>query len=79
MKGLIEGRIVHYMPAEDDTAYHPNPVGHHYAAIVVCVVNHRDGLSRLFVFNFCDQIPETRFGTYSNLRGPGTWHWPEKV
>lgn len=78
MRGLIEGRIVHYIPSGDDAQLPPYS-SHHYAAIIAFVLTHESGHVGLCVFPYNEHGPQTRPAMYSNQRLPGTWHWPEKV
>lgn len=69
MKGLTEGRIVHYSCGLV-----------HRAAIVVKVISKNSGLVELNVFWSADQIrsdtPRVMFS--ENPNEAGTWHWIEK-
>ena len=80
MEGLIEGRIVHYMPNEKESGH-----SHHMAAIVVRVFGGTDGIANLTVFP--DWLNDGHSGDgvfwatsrkYSEGKEPMTWHWPEK-
>jgi hypothetical protein len=86
LKGLSEGRIVHYVLAEHDTA-RTSAVGAHRAAIVVNPwrdMNRDDGYSNLLVFcdGSNDGVPDVVLWVTSRVmsegKEPGTWHWPER-
>lgn len=72
MKGLIEGRIVHYV----------NQMGVHMAAIVTKVWNDQ-GCCNLFVFlagiaTADEGCPKTSIN-FDETMAKGTWHWVEQA
>ncbi len=79
MKGLIEGRIVHYIPEADDLCLPTDP-DHHYAGIVTLVLDMTaEAEVNICIFSRKDNAHEARIAKFSNQRLPGTWHWPERV
>ena len=82
MEGLIEGRIVHYMPTKEECP----GVSHHMAAIVVRVFGAGTDMANLTVFgdwsNDGLNPPGVFWATsrhYSETNEPMTWHWPERA
>lgn len=92
MEGLIEGRIVHYVPAEHDAWLEKAcKEGRHLAAMVVRVWG--NGVVNLLVFpDGTNDVPQAErydsrviSGLWFTSRAhdasgtPGTWHFPERV
>ncbi len=77
LKGLIEGRIVHFVL----------PGGEHRPAIVVKVWGFKAGYVNLTVFtdwgndglNYSKGIVWETSVDYSEAPAPRTWHWPERA
>jgi hypothetical protein len=76
MKGLAEGRIVHYVVTQGEHGLHDDR-----PAIVVKVFDHEEngnGCSNLAVFN--DGLINWPCSVlYSGEPKVGTWHWPERA
>ena len=81
IKGLTEGRMVHYVLPYGDRKHRP--------AVVVQVWDYRYGTSNLVVFRdvlndaqTCDDNAVVMMATsihYSEGKEPGTWHWIEQA
>lgn len=82
MEGLTAGRMVHYVPAEDDPGYgkQSGAVSHRAAVVNAIEETH---FVRLFVFAdpIYDEVPFWSVNTvpYSEGHEPRTWHWIEKA
>jgi hypothetical protein len=93
LKGLSEGRLVHYIYSSSDLdKRHQHLVGAHRAALVVNAwpeLGRDDGCANLLVFrdgrnDVCDfdyacAAVWVTSRLYSEGKEPGTWHWPERV
>ena len=66
MNGLTNGRMVHYVD-EDGT---------HEAAVIIRVVDEKEGVVSLFVFIFTDNVVYDV--KYNETGKPLTWHWIER-
>lgn len=76
MKGLIEGRNVHFCLLDD---------GSHRAGFVNQVLDADQGIASITIFlqegDYSPTGLHTRrvIGTYSESKEPGTWHWIEQA
>ena len=71
MKGLTQGRIVHWVDGERM----------HWAAVVVCVIRAAEGEVELYVFPATSgaHLGKLMVASYDGKAMPYTWHWIEAV
>lgn len=88
--GLLKGRVVHYVPAEQRIPSN-RPQPSHLAALIIQVLDRKSGVSNLAVFKdgsaeHVDQVSDssemlfraTSVPHAEDPKTPFSWHWPTR-